>query len=253
MVQQLMRRSVYDVNVNNVERMVSLFAGSALLVYGLTQRNTKGLGLALAGSGLVARGATGHCRVYSALGVNTASAEERSPAKQAIKVTKTMTINAPAENVYRFWRNFENLPCFMHHLHEVQVLDEKRSHWVTKGPAGMTIAWDAEIINDVENKLIAWQSTEQADVYNSGSVHFRSVPHRGTEVHVVIRYTPPAGALGVAFAKLFHEEPSQQIADDLRRFKSLVEAGEIPTTAGQPAGPSSVLGKWNVGDAIKAA
>lgn len=252
MVQQLMHDSVYNVNVNNVERMLSVFAGSALLLYGLAQRNTRGLVLAFAGGGLIARGATGYCQVYSALGVNTASEEERSPAKRAIKVTKTLAVNAPVENVYRFWRNFENLPRFMHHLQAVQVKDGKRSHWVTKGPAGMTIAWDAEIINEVENKLIAWQSTEPADVYNSGSVNFRPTPHHGTEVHVVLRYTPPAGALGVAFAKLFHEDPARQIADDLRRFKSLIEVGEIPTTVGQPVGPSSTLSRWDIGDALKA-
>jgi uncharacterized membrane protein len=252
MVQQIMHRSVYNVNVNHLERMLSVFAGSALLFYGLTQRNSKGLGLALAGGGLVARGATGHCQLYSALGINTASEEERSPAKQAIKVMKTITINAPTEKLYLFWRNFENLPRFMHHLQAVQVIDEKRSHWVTQGPAGMTIAWDAEIINDVENKLIAWQSIQPADLYHSGSVHFHPVPHRGTEVQAVLRYTPPAGALGVAFAKLFHKEPAQQIADDLRRFKNLVEAGEIPITVGQPVGASSRLGKWDIGDVTKA-
>src|SRR5262245_6854682 len=131
MVQQLMHQSVYNINVNDLERMLSVFAGSALLLYGLPQRNTKGLGMALAGGGLVARGATGHCQLYSALGINTASEKERSPAKQAIKVTKTVTMNAPPENVYRVWRNFENLPRFMHHLRAVQAIDDKRSHWVT--------------------------------------------------------------------------------------------------------------------------
>jgi uncharacterized membrane protein len=246
MHRNLMQQSVYDINVNGLERLFSLFVGSALLFYGLRQGRAKGLGLALAGSGLLARGATGHCQLYSALGLNTASEEERSPAKQAIKVTKTVTINAPVEDLYRFWRNFENLPRFMRHLRAVHVLDERRSHWVAAGPAGMTIDWDAEIINDVENELIAWQSIEPADVYNSGSVHSRPIsPERGVEVRVVLRYTPPAGALGVMFAKMFHEEPSQQIGDDLRRFKNLVEAGEIPTIEGQPVGPSSILSKLN--------
>jgi uncharacterized membrane protein len=252
MIHRLMHDSVYDVNMNNVERLLSVFAGSALLFYGLTQRTARGLGMALAGGGLVARGASGHSELYSALGVNTASEEERSPAKQAVKVTKTVTVDAPAGDLYRFWRNFENLPRFMRHLQAVQVIDERRSHWVTKGPAGMTVAWDAEIINEVENEHIAWQSTEPADLYNAGSVHFHPVTHRGTEVRVVIRYTPPAGALGVAFAKLFGEAPSQQVAEDLRRFKSLIEAGEIPTTAGQPVGPRSILSRWDVGDAVRA-
>src|SRR5262245_7624345 len=187
MIPQLIRQSVYDINVNGLERSLSMFAGGALLLYGLMQRSTKGLGLALAGGGLLARGATGHCQLYSALGINTASEEERSPAKQAIKVTKTMTINARAEDLYYFWRYLENLPRFMRHLQAVHMIDERCSHWVTKGPAGMRFEWDAEIINDVENELIAWQSTEQADVYNSGSVHFHTAPGgRGTEVHVVL-------------------------------------------------------------------
>jgi uncharacterized membrane protein len=253
MIPQLIRQSVYNINVNGLERRLSVFAGSALLLYGLMQRSAKGLGLALAGGGLLARGATGHCQLYSALGINTASEEERSPAKQAIKVTKTMTINARAEDLYYIWRYLESLPHFMRHLQAVYMIDERRSHWVTKGPAGMRFEWDAEIINDVENELIAWQSTEQADVYNSGSVHFHTAPGgRGTEVRVVLRYTPPTGALGVAFAKLFHEEPAQQILDDLRRFKSLVETGEIPTTTGQPVGPSSTLGKLDASNAIQA-
>lgn len=189
----------------------------------------------------MARGLTGHCQLYSALGLNTASEVERSPAKHAIKVTQTVTINAPIEDLYRFWRNFENLPRFMRHLRSVQVLDKHRSHWEVVGPAGTTFAWDAQIINDVENQLIAWQTIEPADVYNSGSVHFYPISlERGVKVQVVLRYRPPAGALGVAFAKMFHEEPSQQIEEDLRRFKMLIETGKILTTERRPAGPNSV-------------
>src|SRR5690349_12142580 len=109
MERKLMQKTRSNINVNNGERLLSLFAGSALLVYGLRQKPITGLSLALAGSGLMARGVTGHCQLYSALGLNTASELERSPAKQAIKVTKTVMINAPVEDLYRFWRNFENL------------------------------------------------------------------------------------------------------------------------------------------------
>lgn len=171
---------------------------------------------------------------------------------QRIKVEKTVTINKPAEELYRFWHNFENLPRFMKHLKDVKVYNDKRessghatrTHWTTTGPLGGSVEWDADIIEDRENELIAWTSVEGADVDNSGSVRFQPAPgNRGTEVKVVTEYNPPGGALGatlakpaVGIAKLFGEEPEQQIGDDLRRFKMLMEAGEIATTAGQPKG-----------------
>src|SRR5262249_17833416 len=156
--------------------------------------------------------------------------------KRAIKVEKAVVVNASPEARYRFWRDLRNLPRFLNHLDSVQVLDNRHSHWVAKGPAGTRIEWDAEIINEAENELIAWQPTENADVYNSGPVHFHGAPGgRGTAVKVVIRYAPPAGALGVAVAKLFGEEPSQQVEADLRRLQQIMEAGEIATTVGQPS------------------
>lgn len=224
-------------NVGEVERFTSLVGGGALLLYGMGRRSLSGLGLAVLGGGLLYRGVTGHCQLYASLGLNTAEGGTQPPYKRAIKVTKSVTVQASPEEVYRFWRSFDNLPRFMRHLESVQTLDDHRSRWTVSAPMGQTIAWDAEIINEVENELIAWQSLENADVYNSGSVHFRpAIGGRGTEVNVVIRYTPPAGALGVAVAKLFGEEPGQQLDDDLRRFKQLMEAREIPTTTGQPSG-----------------
>jgi uncharacterized membrane protein len=242
-----------DVNVTMVERTLSVFTGSVLLLYGLRNRGVTAAGAAVLGGGLLVRGVTGRSQLYNALGFNTASEEERLPAKRAVRVEKTLTINAPAEKLYGFWRDIENLPRFMRHLRSVQRLDDHRSHWVASSPAGVRVGWDAEILTDVENEHISWQSTEHADVYNAGSVHFHPAPYgRGTEVKIVIRYTPPAGALGVAFAKLFQENPEQQIAEDLRRFKSLIEAGEAPTVAGQPTGTSSPLGRFDASDVIEA-
>jgi uncharacterized membrane protein len=236
---ELIRQNPRSVNVGEAERWVSMAAGGTLALYGLARRSLGGWALALLGGSLVYRGVTGRCGLYGALGVSTSDADRSAPYKRAIKVEKAVTVNRPPDELYRFWRSFENLPRFMGHLESVQALGGKRSHWVANGPAGMRVEWEAEIINEVENDLIAWQSRENADVYNSGSVHFRRAPGgRGTEVEVVIRYTPPAGALGVTFAKLFGEEPSQQVEEDLRRFKHLMEAGEIPTIAGQPAGGS---------------
>jgi uncharacterized membrane protein len=125
----------------------------------------------------------------------------------------------------------------MDHLKAVTVQDDKRSHWVVKAPAGNEVEWDAEIINDEPNKTIAWRSLADACVANSGSVRFVPAPgDRGTEVHVVLDYLPFAGRIGVVIAKLFGQEPSQQIEEDLRQFKQVMEAGEVPTVEGQPAG-----------------
>jgi uncharacterized membrane protein len=147
---------------------------------------------------------------------------------RSIRVQKSITVNRPPEELYRFWRNFENLPCFMRHLESVQVTGETRSHWRAKAPIGMRVEWDAEIINDRPNELIAWRSREGADVDHAGSVHFKPAPGgRGTEVRVEMQYIPPGGVMGATIAKLFGEAPEQQLQEDLRRFKQMTEAGEV--------------------------
>lgn len=234
-----------NINIGHNERIASAVGGSALVLYGLTRRSWGGLALAVLGGALVHRGATGHCGVSEAMGRNSAAGEEdewesESPSTAGsggIGVEKSVTINKSPAELYRFWHNFENLPRFMDHLESVKVLDAKHSHWVAKAPAGQTVAWDAEITEDQENALIAWRSTEDADVPNAGSVRFQALPaNRGTEVHVEVSYSPPGGVLGAFVAKMFGEEPSQQIEDDLRRFKQLMEGGEVATTEGQSHG-----------------
>lgn len=237
------------VNVNQTERWISGLAGGALALYGLTRRTWGGAALALVGGTLIARGSTGHCYMYDALGVNTAGTETGNPlvsvpAGHGIKVEKSVTVNRSPEEVYRFWRDFQNLPRFMNHLESVSDLGSGRSHWVAKAPAGKTVEWDAEVYNEKENELIAWRSLEGADVDNAGSVRFEPAPEgRGTVVRVTLKYDPPAGKLGSLVAKLWGEEPSQQIDEDLRRFKQVMEAGEIPTTEGQPSGRSASAGR----------
>ncbi len=143
-------------------------------------------------------------------------------------VKKAITVNRPPNELYQFWHDFENLPRFMDHLKAVQVTGEKQSHWTAKGPAGTTVAWDAEVIDDRPGELISWRSLDGAAVDNAGSVRFVSAPGgRGTEVRVELRYDPPGGALGATVAKLFGEEPGQQTQDDLRRFKQVMETGEL--------------------------
>ena len=159
------------------------------------------------------------------------------PHKNGIRVVKAMTIGRPRAELYSFWRDFSNLPNFMTHLKSVEVTGPTTSHWTANAPAGQTAEWDAEIINEVENELIAWRSLENASVSNAGSVHFSDAPGgRGTELKVELMYDAPGGYVGSALAKVFHEEPAQQVEDDIRRLKHIMEAGEAPTTDGQSTG-----------------
>jgi len=147
---------------------------------------------------------------------------------KGIHVKSSITIDRSAEELYRFWSNFSNLPNFMKHLESVQVMGDGLSHWKAKAPAGTSVEWDAEIIDDQPNKLIAWRSLKGAQVDNSGSVRFdRATGNRGTVVRVELEYNPPAGAIGALIAKLFGEEPQQQVNDDLRAFKQVMELGEV--------------------------
>jgi uncharacterized membrane protein len=145
-----------------------------------------------------------------------------------IEVHKTMTVARSPEEAYRLWRDFEGFPRFMRHLESVQVTGERTSHWVAKGPAGMRVEWDAEILEDRPGELISWRSLPDAEVANAGIVRFKPAPgNRGAEVHVQLHYAPPAGRAGAAFAKLFGREPSQEVEGDLRRFKQVLEVGEV--------------------------
>ncbi|MEZ2321680.1 MAG: SRPBCC family protein [Microcoleus sp.] len=212
-------------NSSETERWASLIGGGALVLFGLSQRSLRGALLAAAGGGLAARG----------LGIGEELKLPDMP--QSIKVEKTVTINKPADELYRFWRDFENLPRFMKHLKYVKVIDESRSHWIASAPMGNSLEWDAEIVREEENRLIAWASVAGAEVENSGFVRFQPGPEgRGTEVKVVLEYNPPGGAITATVAKLFGEAPQQQIADDLGRFKQFMETGEIATTEGQSSG-----------------
>src|SRR5690606_17069942 len=166
------------------------------------------------------------------------------PVHGTVHFSKTIWINKPAEEVYRFWRDFEGFPRFMGHLEEVKTLDEKRSHWKARGPMGMEVEWDAEIIEDVPNERLAWRSVENADIDNAGLVRFEKAPDGlGPIVRIETLYGPPAGTAGMIVAKLFGEEPAIQIDGDLRRFKQMIETGEITTTIGQPAGKRSAIGR----------
>ncbi len=164
--------------------------------------------------------------------------------KNGIHVKRAMTIGKPPADLYAFWRRYENLPRFMSHLESVTEGEGGRSHWVAKAPAGTSVAWDAETTEDVPGGRISWRSLEGATIPNEGHVTFKEAPGgRGTEVHVELVYRPPLGTLGASFARLFGEEPGQQIEDDLRRLKRLLEVGFEPTIQGQSSGRDTALGK----------
>jgi uncharacterized membrane protein len=162
---------------------------------------------------------------------------ENSNVAGDVHIETSIAIDRAPEELYRFWRDFTNLPRFMRNLESVTELDSTRSHWIAKGPAGARIEWDAEIYNEKDNELIAWRSLENADVTNAGSVRFQEGPEgHGTFVRVTMNYNPPAGKLGTSVAKLLGGEPAQLIKEDLRRLKQIIEAGEIATIDGQTSG-----------------
>jgi uncharacterized membrane protein len=163
--------------------------------------------------------------------------------RERVRVEEVVTINRGVDEVYAYWRNFANFPEFMRHLEKVEVLDDRRSRWTAKAPAGMSVQWDAEIVQDREGEWLGWQSLPGSQIENRGSVRFSPAPGaRGTEVRVQLEYEPPAGRVGRAIAMLFGEEPQQQVREDLRRFKQLMEVGEIALSDGpsmwRPAQPA---------------
>ena len=227
------------VNVGSVERQISLAAGAVAAVLGVARRDVPGLLMAALGAGLVYRGASGHCSVYDALRLD--SRDDRDPATQTqgVRVAESFLVDKPVDELYRFWRDFENLPTIMSHLESVHILDDRRSHWVARAPkiSGGSVEWDAEIVEDRSNERIRWRSLPGADVDNQGAVEFKRAPgDRGTVVRVEMEYAPPAGRIGSWFANLFGENPGSQIREDLRHFKRVMEIGESLTTKGQSRG-----------------
>jgi uncharacterized membrane protein len=225
------------INVGRTERWISGVAGAALLAHALRRRRLRAVALPL-GVGLLRRALTGRCEVNRALGRNSALNDAPVSPVASIgrgggtKIEQSVIIHRPREELFQFWRQFDNLPRFMDNLESVAVLDERRSHWVAKGPVGTRVQWDAELHNEIENELIAWRSLPGADVDQAGSVLFVPAVGGGTEVRVIMRYAAPAGKVGDAVAHILGAAPEQQIADDLRRFKQIMDARE-------PAAPES--------------
>lgn len=218
------------INVGRTERTASMIGGAALALTGLNKLSHKhvlpGMALMAAGGMFIYRGKTGHCDVFEAMGVDTAGTEDKG-----LTVEKVLTINRPPQEVYEFWHNLENLPRFMRHLETVNSTGGRTSHWKAKGPAGVTVEWDAEILEDYPGQRISWQSLGNADIPNEGVVEFLEAPGgRGTELRVNLTYRPPGGAAGKVAATIAHGINAQVIEEDLKRLKQILETGETATS-----------------------
>lgn len=215
------------INIGTAERVASFAGGGLLVLYGLARRSWPGIFLAGAGVLLAHRGMSGRSYLYERLGVDKPGAP--------LEVNQVVTINRDIGEVYAFWRKLENLPVFMKHLRSVQQITNTRSRWVAqvsgKGPAQ---EWESEILEDKPNELIRWRGLPNGGIQHSGVVRFRRAPgNRGTEVQVQMEYRPP---VGMTVAALMYPVTKQMLREEIRRFKWVMEAGEIPTTEGQPSG-----------------
>ena len=206
--------------LRDVRRLGALIGGGALAIYGISRRSRLGMALAAGGGALAYTGS-------------------RSRAQRSNPVAhSTVLLNCAPEEAYRFWRNFENLPMFMHHLESVQQTGDRRSKWIAIGPVGKRVSWEAEITGERENEYISWRSLPGSEIDVNGHVEFkRALADRGTIITARVRYSTPGGQLGQKLAKLMGKDPSFLMTQDLRRLKALIEAGEIPTTDGQSHGP----------------
>jgi uncharacterized membrane protein len=212
-------------NVGTTERWASGLGGATLALWGLRRASFPGLAVAAVGAVLAWRGLSGWCSLYNVLGIDRAGAD-RTVGNLGVKIDREVTVAAPPERLYHFWRNFENLPRIMSHVESVQVLSDTRSHWRVKAPAGTTIEWDAEIINDRPPQLIAWRTLPGALVSHAGSVNFTPAGG-GTRLEVSLQYDPPGGALAHAVAALVDADAGQRIEHDLQEFKQALESGRL--------------------------
>lgn len=260
-----------SLNVGQGERQISLVAGVALMLHAVISRSRTSLITGPLGAALFWRGQTGHCPVYQAMNVNTAQEQgyqggngygqpprggqgyggvqqiaiqqqnnqpqPEQPQSNNIAIRRAITIDKPAQELYTFWRKLENLPQFMHHLERVEQTGAQSSHWQAKIIGGIPVEWDAEIVEDVPGQRIAWRTKPDAQIQQSGVVEFKAATGgRGTVVNVDMQYTPPGGMIGETFGRLLNGITAQQVKDDIGRFKSLMETGEIAKIEGQPAG-----------------
>jgi uncharacterized membrane protein len=220
------------------ERIGSIALGAGLILFGLPRRTLWGGLAGIAGAGLIARGATGQCAVYRRLGINSRDlqADRHERGQKGIRVEQTVHVQREPAEVFRYWRKLENLARFMEHVESVEELDSELSRWVVRGPLGKELHWEARIVNESEGEMIGWESLPGAEVNHAGSVWFEPDGQGGTSVKVILRYYPPAGVVGAAAAHLLGDAPEQQLEEDLRRFKQIIEQPQDASTGNQGAG-----------------
>lgn len=234
-----------EVNVGMAERWLSMLGGGALVARGLAKGGTGGLVTAALGAALAQRGLTGHCQVYGALGLDSSESGERGGlaglaggGSREVVVESVATVHRPAAELYRFWNDPTNLPLFMENVAAVEPIDERRARWTLQPPAGPPVEFEAVVEQKVEGERIAWHSAETAVLRHSGEVRFEEGPGgRGTTVRLRVELAPPGGAVGAAIAGLFDGAVELRMRGDLKRFKQLMETGEVATIEGQPTGP----------------
>ncbi|MDB5105583.1 MAG: cyclase/dehydrase [Fibrobacteres bacterium] len=226
----LSRYGKMKINVAEAERWGSAALGSGLLLYGLKRRSWVGALFALAGGGLILRGALGKSLFYRLIGVDSATGQGlmgQDVANDLIRVDKSLVIHLPAEELYRFLRNMENLPRFFSHLQSVRTLDAKRSVWSARMPAGLPLEWETEITEERENRKVAWRAKEGSVLRSEGALVLDPMDGGSrTQVGVHLEYDLPLGKPGKVFARLFGKHPDRLIDEELHRFKSLMEAGD---------------------------
>jgi uncharacterized membrane protein len=214
--------------LTTAERVGLGLAGGFLTLYGLRRHNMFGLGVVAVGAAMLYRTWTGNSAIGALFG-RTAREQMAPPWRRPVRAEKSIYIAVPCEEVYAFWRNFENLPRFVKHLVAVKMCDLTTSRWIAKGPAGRQIEWEAEVVSEEICEHISWESLPGSDVPNKGTVRFCSASDdKGTMVHVSLEYLPPAGVFGAALARFYGEEPQIQLEEDLGRLKAVLERTEVP-------------------------
>jgi uncharacterized membrane protein len=227
--------STSDTDIGDVERLVSVATAAAAIAYGVSRRSVPGLCLAAAATPFAYRGLVGTWPRLNRDRATNGDTRVALAGSRGIHVRESIRLEKPLDEVYRFWRPLENLPRFMTHLAQVTDMGNGRSHWVAKGRAGVKVEWDAEIINEVENKVIGWRSLPGSNVATAGSVNFDRVRNgQSTQVSVHLQYALPGGRATALLATVVGREPSQTIREDLRRLKQLLEAGEVPRAVAEP-------------------
>jgi uncharacterized membrane protein len=229
-------------NISDLERLASVVTGGTLIALSARRSRRHLSGLAV-GTGLVLRGVTGVCPVTGARQRLRARDDTRKAlgGTRGIRLDASVTIARPVDEVYARFRRLENLPTFMRAIERVDLDGERQSHWVMRAPGGLKVEWDAAIINDEPPARLAWRSLPGADVASAGSVRFQPLPRGGTAVHVLLQYEPPFGKTGASLASLLGHSPAALLREDLRRFKQVMEAGEIPRADHRAAGTRSWL------------